>query len=309
VWAALKPAPPERRVPVSLVLEQPPAPEPPEEPPAEEDEEPELDGQIVETPPPVEEKRPEDAEYLAEHDNTVEEETRSERFQVNPEVLAPSYSEEAKLQMEEAIDVNADEPSTGAQVGNDRFDPDENGRMAAIPSPFTLTNRDGLQKPTMASSSTSSLAGAPQNDLLDEKRGKETNLNTREMVGATYLNHIRRLVNYYWQQNLDNLPASVRLARPRYRTVVVVVLDGSGALESLEVTESSGSDPLDDAVVRAFRVAGPFPNPPEQLVARDGRVYLPTMSWTVELGQGRPAYQGVDQRANVQFPGILKAPR
>ena len=293
-------------VPVRLIVEQPEEPEPPEPPTPPE---PEFDGQLVDTPPPETEERPDDSEYLAEHDRTVPEETRTRRFRINPEVLSPEYSEDDKLQFEDLMDLNVTEPSTGAQVGNDRFDPDRDGRLAALPSPYTLTNREGMQKPVPASTSSRSMAGAPNNDLLDEKIGTAVNLNTRKLIGATYLNRIRRLVNFYWKQNLDNLPASIRYARPNYTTVVVAVLDGNGALESLEVTIESGSDPLDNAVVQAFRIAGPFPNPPEQLVAKDGRVYLPDMSWTVELGQARAPYMGVDPRAGVQFPGILKAPR
>ena len=90
-------------------------------------------------------------------------------------------------------------------------------------------------------------------------------------------------------------------------TAAAVRVDGS--LESLEVVQQSGSGPLDDAVVNAFRIAGPFPNPPEQLVARDGRVYLPDMGFVVNMGQARAPYMGVDPRAGVRFPGILKSPR
>ena len=72
---------------------------------------------------------------------------------------------------------------------------------------------------------------------------------------------------------------------------------------------ASGSDPLDDAVVRAFRLAGPFPNPPEGLVQKDGRVYLPEMDFTVQIGTAKAQYQGIDPRAGVQYPGILKSPR
>lgn len=293
-------------VPIRLIVEEPEEPEAPEEPDAPE---PELDGQLVDTPPPEKEERPDDSEYLAEHDQKVEEETKTKRFRINPEVLSPEYSEDDKLQFEDMMDLNVTEPSTGAQVGNDRFDPDRDGRLASLPSPYTLTNREGMQKPVPASTSSQSLAGAPNNDLLDEKIGRSVNLNTRALIGATYLNRIRRLVNFYWKQNLDNLPSSIRYARPSYTTVVVAVLDGNGALEALDVTIESGSNPLDNAVVQAFRIAGPFPNPPEQLVAKDGRVYLPDMSWTVELGQARAPYMGVDPRAGVQFPGILKAPR
>jgi protein TonB len=134
-------------------------------------------------------------------------------------------------------------------------------------------------------------------------------LNTKENLYAGYLNRIRRLVNYYWQQNLDNLSSSARLGRPRYSTTVEVVLNADGALELIEVTEESGVGELDDCVVRAFRAAGPFDNPPEGLIEKDGRVYLPTMEFTVELTTARVQYQGIDPRAGVQFPGILKSPR
>ncbi len=307
LWPCLQPDPPPlRSMPVHLLVEEPELPEPPVE---EEPDEPELDGQLVDTPPPEEEERPEDYDYLAEHDRTVEKETKTEKYRINPEILAEAYSEDDQVQFEEAFDLNVTEPSTGAQVGNDRFDPDRDGRLAALPSPYSLSNKDGLQKPVPASSASSRLAGAPNNDLLDEERGDAVRLNTRELIGATYINRIRRLVNFYWDQNLNNLPSSVRYARPSYSTVVMVVLDGNGALESLEVISRSGSDPLDNAVVQAFRIAGPFPNPPEQLIAKDGRVYLPEMGFVVNLGQARAPYMGVDPRAGVRFPGILKSPR
>ena len=88
-----------------------------------------------------------------------------------------------------------------------------------------------------------------------------------------------------------------------------MVLDSQGGLDTLEVVHESGSDPLDDCVVRAFKLAGPFPNPPEGLIEKDGRVYLPTMDFTVELTIARAQYQGIDPRAGVQFPGLQKSPR
>jgi len=153
------------------------------------------------------------------------------------------------------------------------------------------------------------MEGSLSNDLLQEESGEFLALNTKEYLYAGYLNRIRRLVNFYWQQNLDNMPSGVRLARPRYTTEVHSILNADGALEFIEVVAASGSDPLDDAVVRAFRLAGPFPNPPEGLVQKDGRVYLPEMDFTVQIGTAKAQYQGIDPRAGVQYPGILKSPR
>jgi TonB family protein len=280
-----------------------PEPTPPPPPPA-----PKLVGQIVDIAPTPDTKRPEEAKFLAEDDQVADTETRTERFRVNPEVLHHEYSEEDKLEFEDLTNLDAVEPSTGAQVGNDRFNPDEDGSLAALPSPFQVTNKDGLQKPVPASHRQSVFTGAPNNDLLDVPVANRLALNTHKIQFAGYLNRIRRLVNFYWNQNLQNLPASAqaRLDRPSYETLVNVILDDAGALESIEVTRTSGSRFLDAAVVRAFRIAGPFPNPPSQLIESDGRVYLPDFDFNVRMGQARAQYQGVDPRSGVRFPGILK---
>jgi TonB family protein len=117
------------------------------------------------------------------------------------------------------------------------------------------------------------------------------------------------MVNFYWDQNLDNLPTSVRLSKSEYLTVVGVVLSADGAIEDIEVTGASGSDPIDLCVVNAFKIAQPFPNPPAQLVGKDGLVRIDTMGFVVEVGRAQMQYQGIDPRAGVQFPGIMRAPR
>ena len=239
----------------------------------------------------------------------VDEETRTERYKVNPEVLSNEFSRESQLDFEDLMDLNAVDPSTGAQVGNDRFDPDRDGNLASLPSPFAITNREGLQKPVPASHKDQSLAGAPNNDLLDEEVGRAVNLNAKEFLFAPYINRIRRLVNFYWQQNLDNLPTGIRLAKSRYETVVNVTLTLDGVLEQIAVDTESGSPPIDNCVMEAFKMAGPFPNPPEQLISPDGRVYLPDFGFVVQIGHAQAQYHGVDPRAGVQFPGILKSPR
>lgn len=294
---------------VPLVLVQPPPkPDAEEEEPEELDPE-LLDGQIVEIAPPEDQTVPEDADYLAEYDSTVVEETRTDRFEINPEVLAPSWSKEQRYEQEDLLDLNIEKESTGATVGVETFDPATNGTLSSMPAHWTLTNKDGLQDPVPTSHSESALSGAPQNDLLDEALGSEVALNARKLVYAAYINRIRRLVNYYWKQNISNMPPSVRLTKPRYRTVVKAVLDRDGALELIEITTPSGEPVVDDCLVRAFRLAGPFPNPPATLIKSDGRVYLPDFDFTYAPAQAQNQYQGVDPRAGIQFPGILKAPR
>jgi outer membrane biosynthesis protein TonB len=282
-------------------------PEVPPEPPP--DPEPEWDGQIVEIAPPKVEEKPLESDYLSRYDQKVEKETRSARVDINPEVLSPQWSKEQKIEQEAAEDLQVDKPSTGATVGNHRFDPGTDGTLASLPSPWERTNKQGLQDPIPGGAKTSMLAGAPQNDLLEEELGDRVGLNTTSYPYAGYLERIRRQVNYWWEQNLDNLPSSVRLSRSQYTSGVEVVLDADGALEHIEVTTASGVVELDDCVVRAFRLASPFENPPAGLVKPDGRVYLPDFDFTVQLSAAKMHYEGVDPRAGVQFPGILKAPR
>ncbi len=299
--------PPSRKArPVELVVLQreEEEPEPPPEPP-----EPVYDGQIVEVAPPEVEEVPKESEYLAEHDHATERETKTEKVVINPEVLAPSYSKEQSAESEEAVDLNVEKKSTGATVGNNRFDPMRDGSLAALPSPWERTNKVGPQDPIPSSSRTASLSGAPQNDLLNEEVGDRVDLNTTKYPYAGYMDRIRRQVNYWWQQNLDNLPSSVRLAKDAYTTEVEVILNADGALEHISVSEPSGVAELDDAVVRAFRLAAPFENPPAGLVQSDGRVYLPDFDFTVKFSAARLQYEGIDPRAGVQFPGILKATR
>ncbi len=289
-----------------LLVAPPEEPVPPEEPLPPE---PEWSGQIVEISPPKVEEKPPDAEYLSKYDSRVERETRAPRFDVNPEVLSPEWSKDHKVQTEQAEDLNMTEPSTGATVGNHRFDPHRDGSLASLPSPWDRTNRVGTQAPIPAGALSALLSGAPQNDLLDEELGDRVGLNTANYPYASYMERIRRQVNYWWEQNLDNLPSSVRLSRSRYTTAVKVVLNGDGALELIDVTGPAGVAELDDCVVRAFKLAAPFENPPAGLVKPDGRVYLPDFDFTVQLSAAKLQYEGVDPRAGVQFPGILKSPR
>lgn len=291
---------------VPVEAEPTPAPTPEPEP------EPEKDpaGQIIEIAPPKDQTPPKDAEYLAEYNSSTDKETRTEAFRVNPEVLANMYSREDKIAMEKNVDVGATEKSSGATVGG--LDMPENGLGAprsAIPSPFTYTNKPGQEAPTIGSTGDAMIAGAPQNDRLNEALGDRVSLNARQLIGADYLNRIRRLVNYYWVQNLENLPPGTVISKSSYRTVVEVVMSDDGLLESVIVTVNSTSEVVDRCLTDAIRVAAPFPTPPEQLVSRDGRVYLPDFDFEVNFSHARNQYQGIDPRSGVQFPGILKNPR
>ncbi len=285
--------------------------EPEEEPEKEKEEppEPEYRGQIVELPPPEEEEVPTEADYLAAADVKVEEETRTERYAINPEILAPEFSEEQEAQAEDVVDLNMTKRSTGATVGNRRFDPSVNGSLASVPSPWRVTNRPGPADPIPAASLRARLSGAPQNDKLDEKVGDRVALNARRYPYEAYMRRIRRQINFWYEQRLNNLPSGLRLSKLTYITGVEVVLDDGGSVVSIRVVEESGSVPIDQALVTAFELAQPFENPPSGLIDENGEVHLPVFRMEPTFGVGEARYEGIDPRAGVQFPGILKSPR
>lgn len=97
-------------------------------------------------------------------------------------------------------------------------------------------------------------------------------------------------MNYYWSQNIDRISPSVQLPGPVYETAVKVTLDRNGALDSIVVTHYSGHGAVDECVPNAFELAGPFPNPPAEMIAEDGLVHLPAFDFTVRIGQ--PQVQG-----------------
>ncbi len=242
--------------------------------------------QLVETPPPAEEKAPEDADYVAEHDNRVERESRTEKFEVNPEVVAPTYSPESRPDAETggSSDPTQAEDATPTADASEPLPGPGGPPRTLLPSKWLPARLPGPGTSAGAQAEDAVAIGAPQNDLLDEAIGDSLALNTMALPGARYLNHIRRQVNFYWSRYVDNLSPRLGLSRPVYVTRVRVVLRADGALDGFVVTRPSGSNPVDDCVQRAFAMAAPAfgPAPPE-VVSADGLVHLPNFSFTLEM--------------------------
>ncbi len=65
-------------------------------------------------------------------------------------------------------------------------------------------------------------------------------------------------------------PASDR----EHLTRTLVTLDQRGEIVRIQIIEESGSRDLDDAAIKAFNKAGPFPNPPSGLIEANGLVQI-----------------------------------
>ena len=120
------------------------------------------------------------------------------------------------------------------------------------------------------------------NDHLEKiPPGDITNLNTTEYKYYGFYHRIRQKLEQFWGRTLyekaeqmasrgRRVPASEELI-----TALRITLDERGRIVGIEVLGSSGIKELDDAAIESFNEAGPFPNPPKDLVV-NGKV---TLEW------------------------------
>jgi TonB family protein len=130
------------------------------------------------------------------------------------------------------------------------------------------------------------LGGGSVDRLDDVENGDETALSAKRWVYASFFNRLKRQVAQIWDPNsvwrrAD--PTGTRYGTKTRTTEVRVSLSPKGELVKILVVSPSGSAELDDEAVRAFRAAGPFPNPPEGLIQKDNLITF-AFGFTFELG-------------------------
>jgi TonB family protein len=119
------------------------------------------------------------------------------------------------------------------------------------------------------------LGGGSVDHLEEVDNGDETALSAKRWVYASFFNRLKRQVAQNWD------PISVWRRRDPTGTVygfktriteVRVSLSRKGELTKILVTTPSGVVELDEEAVRAFKSAGPFPNPPDGLIQKDNQI-------------------------------------
>lgn len=113
------------------------------------------------------------------------------------------------------------------------------------------------------------------------QEANQTALNTREFVFFGYFQRIRERLDRAWvpilRQRLIKYHYSGRklASNTDHSTRVLVVLNRLGEITRVQVLSESGTRDLDDAAVKAFNDAGPFPNPPQGIVDKNGEIEIP----------------------------------
>jgi protein TonB len=144
--------------------------------------------------------------------------------------------------------------------------------MAAAEMPMQQPNRapasEGLANGDLSASGLSAT-----NDYVEEVAlGDFTHLNTVEYKHYGFFHRIRQKLEQFWGNTLHEkantifrsgrrLPASENLI-----TSLQVTLNTQGEIIGVKIMGTSGVKELDDAAIESFNKAGPFPNPPQDLL-------------------------------------------
>jgi hypothetical protein len=127
--------------------------------------------------------------------------------------------------------------------------------------------------------------GALENYLTHIKPGNHTSVNARRSVYASYINRIHRKVHARWGSGyLPRLDSRYgpghKLSDSSLHSVLEIVVDAdSGEVADVNIVQSSGVTSYDAEAVMISYDTGPHPNPPEEIVSPDGRVYLHWNFW------------------------------
>lgn len=108
--------------------------------------------------------------------------------------------------------------------------------------------------------------------------GNQQALNTSAVPFAQFLNSIHNRIHPIFADgfigSLETRPKTDPLNDNSLITRIEVVIDGSGAIETMGVVKASGQPVFDAAGLEALRCAGPFEAPPAAILSPDGKVYL-----------------------------------
>ena len=119
------------------------------------------------------------------------------------------------------------------------------------------------------------------NDFLEDiPLGDFTQLNTQEFEYYGFYHRIRQKLEQHWGNNLQEEAQKIfKQGRSiasdnNLITSLTIKLNDKGRIVDILVNSTSGLKELDDAAIRSFNQAGPFPNPPKGMLKTDGKAVI-----------------------------------
>ena len=286
------------------------------------------DGQIVQlAKPETPEVAPDDARFRAEFERRAEEETAARETALTPGVLADEFrglgteagqgterfegdtsKELAMLGSRRGESGDAGEEPRADRSIDEVLKKDEFGILAK-PEPRRYAGAPGRRGGSIDEAGTGgelAMAGAPNNDYLPGVRpGERTALNAKRDFFASFWNRVSNQVEPYWVKHIRRAkPRPGELQRRDYRTRANIVLGPDGSFVAVELVQSCGYPPWDEAVLAAFQDAAPFLNPPRGMVEADGKIHMDDWTFVVGLTGGKIVHMYGDPRSGKLFPGV-----
>lgn len=150
-------------------------------------------------------------------------------------------------------------------------------------SDFGLASGDPMPQQVTRSPASASIKGmengdinesglSATNDYVEEvKLGDFTHLNTVEYKYYGFFHRIRQKLEQFWGDSIQEKSKQLfrsgrKIASQDYVTSLQVTLNEKGEIIAVKILGASGVKELDDAAVESFNKAGPFPNPPKDLL-------------------------------------------
>jgi protein TonB len=236
-------------------------------PPAEK----EKQRQIVETETAANQAKPKDAEYLGEHDQSVDQQTKARQVDIFRKGGVQSKAGSGgkpKVALKDLAPPSSKAITPPSQAEIDGMRERQKKELAR-------------QEHQAGGEQSADNPGSASNDWLkDVKESDRTLLNTKEFVYFSYYRRIRERLEVAWNSKLRStldsyVYGSRHLANDHnYVTGLNITLDRNGKIIGVQVLQRSGARDLDDAAVGAFNDAGPFPDPPAGLIDQNGQIQI-----------------------------------
>ncbi len=117
-----------------------------------------------------------------------------------------------------------------------------------------------------------------ENMVPEVKAGNQTALRSRKHPFAQFIATMHRTIHDKWAfgflEQLDGMGRSHDLNKPELWTRVEIVLNSDGSLDKLRTVRFSGNMQFDNAAREVVRNAGPYPQPPREILSGNGKVYI-----------------------------------
>ncbi|MBI2609210.1 MAG: TonB family protein [Deltaproteobacteria bacterium] len=228
---------------------------------------------------PLSEETPDETRFLSKHNRKVEQETKARHS-------GPTQNN--NVQVKRLVDPQ-EENATKKILNKDdmllALHKPEAQRQTLEKKPENKTEESLVEK------TFSSLNPSTTDDYLpDVEESEETALNSKEFLFYSFYARIKEKLRVHWTDNLKTIMREQQAYRTiasnqDYITKLRIQLRDNGELKNVFVIASSGDTSLDNAAVRAFEQAAPFPNPPKNMIESDGSVKL-RWDFIIEANRG-----------------------